>query len=102
MEMTGMLASSKAGHDKNTVYVIIKEETAYVYLADGRTRTLETPKRKNKKHIQIIKKCQEPDLAGNIKNGNADDADIRRVLKRYRMSIIKQKQEVADVESRCD
>lgn len=102
MEMTGMLASSKAGHDKDTVYVIIKEETEYVYLADGGTRTLEMPKRKNKKHIQIIKKCPDPDFACSIKNGQADDADIRRVLKRYRMSIIKQKQEVADVESRCD
>lgn len=102
MEMTGMLASSKAGHDKNTVYVIIKEEMEYVYLADGRTKTLEVPKRKNKKHIQIIKKCPEPDFQDSIKNGQADDSDIRRVLKRYRMSIIKQKQEVADVESRCD
>ncbi|MDE7340924.1 MAG: KOW domain-containing RNA-binding protein [Lachnospiraceae bacterium] len=102
MEMTGMLASSKAGHDKNTVYVIIKEEMEYVYLADGRTKTLEKPKRKNKKHIQIIKKCPEPDFQDSIKNGQADDSDIRRVLKRYGMSIIKQKQEVADVESRCD
>ena len=90
MEMTGMLASSKAGHDKNTVYVIIKEETEYVYLADGRTKTLE------------IKKCPEPDFQDSIQNGQADDSDIRRVLKRYRMSSIKQKQEVADVESRCD
>lgn len=102
MEMTGMLASSKAGHDKNTVYVIIKEETEYVQLADGRIRTLEKPKRKNRKHIQIIKKCPEPDFPDRIKGGLADDAEIRRVLKRYRMSIIKQKQEVADVESRCD
>ena len=51
--MTGMLASSKAGHDKKTVYVIIKEETEYVYLADGRLKTLEKPKKKKRKHIQI-------------------------------------------------
>lgn len=44
MDMTGMLASSKAGHDKDTVYVIIKEETEYVYLVDGRLRTLAKPK----------------------------------------------------------
>ena len=102
MEMTGILASSKAGHDKNTVYVIIKEETEYVHLADGRIRTLEKPKRKNKKHIQIIKKCPAPGFQERIKAGLADDAEIRRVLKQYRMSIIKQKQEVADVEGRCD
>ncbi|MCM1175789.1 MAG: KOW domain-containing RNA-binding protein [Blautia sp.] len=99
MEMTGMLASSKAGHDKNTVYVIIKEETEYVYLADGGIRTLEKPKRKNKKHIQVIKKCPEPGFSDRVKAGLAEDAEIRRVLKQYGMSIIKQKQEVADVES---
>lgn len=102
MEMTGMLASSKAGHDKNAVYVIIKEETEYAWLADGRIRTLEKPKRKNRKHIQIIKRCPVPDFPDRIKAGLADDAEIRKVLKQYRMSIIKQKQEVADVESRCD
>lgn len=102
MEMTGMLAASKAGHDKNQVYVIIKEEPEYVYLADGKIRTLTRPKRKNKKHIRIIKKCQSSDLSERIKAGLADDIEIRRVLKQYKMSTMKQKQEVADVESRCD
>lgn len=84
-----MLASSKAGHDKNTVYVIIKEETEYVYLADGRLRTLAKPKRKNKKHIQIIKKYPEPELPERIKAGQTDDVEIRKVLEQYRMSITK-------------
>ena len=44
----GMLARSKAGHDKGHVYVIIKEEEAYVYLADGSVRTIERPKKKKK------------------------------------------------------
>ena len=29
----GMLARSKAGHDKGKVYVIIEEDDTYVYLA---------------------------------------------------------------------
>ena len=33
--MTGKLALSKAGHDKNTLYLIIKEEQDMVYLSDG-------------------------------------------------------------------
>ena len=33
--MTGMFATSLAGHDKGQIYVIIKEEGEYVYLADG-------------------------------------------------------------------
>lgn len=84
-----MLASSKAGHDKNTVYVIIKEETEYVYLADGRLKTLEKPKKKNKKHIQIIKKYSSPELPERIKAGKTDDVEIRKALETYRMSISK-------------
>ena len=80
-----MLVSSKAGHDKNNVYVIIKEETEYVYLVDGKLKTTEKPKKKNKKHIQIIKICPEPDLPEKLKTGQADDADIRRVLKQYKL-----------------
>lgn len=84
-----MLASSKAGHDKNTVYVIIKEETEYVYLADGRLKTLAKPKRKNKKHIQVIKKYPEPELPERIKAGKTNDGEIRKVLEQYRVSVEK-------------
>ena len=76
-----MLASSKAGHDKNTVYVIIKEETEYVYLADGRLKTLAKPKRKNKKHIQIIKKEADDILRGKLLNGQRIyNEEIRKVI----------------------
>ena len=42
----GMLAVSKAGHDKGRLYVIIEIDDSYVYLADGRLRTLDKPKKK--------------------------------------------------------
>ena len=44
----GMLAKSKAGHDKEKIYVITAVEDAYVYLADGFLRKLANPKRKRK------------------------------------------------------
>lgn len=77
--IVGMLAVSKAGHDKETVYVIIQEEGEYIYVADGQGRTVERPKRKNKKHIQVIKKrrLSEPE------NG-FDNLEIKRIIKEYR------------------
>jgi ribosomal protein L14E/L6E/L27E len=48
----GMLAVSKAGHDKDILYVIIRAEKEYVYLVDGIIRTLNKPKKKNIKHIK--------------------------------------------------
>lgn len=76
--MTGLLATSKAGHDKDSVYVIIKEEGEYVCLADGEGRTVEKPKRKNKKHIQLIKKKRLPESTGGFNN-----IDIKRIIKEY-------------------
>ena len=76
--MIGMLAVSRAGHDRGTTYVIIGEEDEYVYLADGQTRTVDRPKRKNKKHIQVIKKVQMDQTSGGNK-----DLEIKRTIKMY-------------------
>ena len=76
--MIGMLAVSRAGHDQGTVYVITGEEDEYVYLADGQIRTVDRPKKKNKKHIQVIKKIQIDRLADGFK-----DLEIKRVIKMY-------------------
>lgn len=57
--MTGMFAMSKAGHDKGTVYIIVKETKEYVYVSDGKLKGIINPKKKNIKHIQIIKKSDE-------------------------------------------
>lgn len=49
----GMFARSLAGHDKNKLYLISKVDNEYVYLVDGVIRTVDKPKKKRKKHIQI-------------------------------------------------
>ena len=58
-EKRGMLAVSMAGHDRGKVYVVWSETEDTVLLTDGDLRPLAKPKKKNKKHIQIIKKNQE-------------------------------------------
>lgn len=50
----GTLAFSKAGHDKGELFLVTSQEGNYVFLADGRTRTVEHPKKKNVKHIQPV------------------------------------------------
>lgn len=76
--IVGMLATSKAGHDKDSVYVIIREDGEYIYVADGQSRTVERPKRKNKKHIQIIKKKRL-----SKSDGGFDDLEIKKIIKEY-------------------
>ena len=74
-------AVSKAGHDKDSIYVIIKEEADMVYLADGRHKPLEKPKKKNKKHIQVIRKESDDILREKLLRGQRIyNEEIRRAI----------------------
>ena len=71
----GMLAKSIAGHDAGNVYIIVETDEQFVYLVDGKIRTLDRPKRKKRKHVQLILKQY------NV--SNADDTAIKRILKEW-------------------
>ncbi len=73
--MVGCFAFAMAGHDKGKIYIITKQEGDIVYLCDGVHKLLEKPKRKNIKHIQIIKK--EKPLGYNA------DEEIKQSIKMY-------------------
>ena len=82
--MIGNLAVSLAGHDKTQIYLIIREDGEYVYLCDGRLKTTGNPKRKNKKHIQIIKKGTDRELTERLLKGEpVRDEEIKTTIKRY-------------------
>lgn len=86
--MIGELATSKAGHDKDRLYMIVGEEGECVYLCDGRLRGVEHPKKKKKKHIQIIHSPAQDTLIQIIKQnlpGERDEINrqIRKTLEDY-------------------
>ena len=86
--MIGELATSKAGHDKDRLYMIVGEAGEWVYLCDGRLRGVEHPKKKKKKHIQIIHSSAQDTLIQIIKQnlpGERDEIDrqIRKTLEDY-------------------
>ena len=76
----GMMVKSIAGHDKNSIYVIIRECKDHVYVCDGKLKMVEKPKKKNKKHVQLIKTISE-EVAEKTANGSViHNEDIRKVL----------------------
>lgn len=77
-----MLALSRAGHDKDVCYVVLDEDDSYVWLADGRRRTLEKPKKKKKKHVQIIRHLPD-ELLGQMQT-ISENAHLRRIISDYR------------------
>ncbi len=53
MEFTsGMVVISSAGHDSGGWFVVTGADERYVYIADGKERKLNSPKRKNPRHIR--------------------------------------------------
>lgn len=76
-----MLATSKAGHDKGKQYVVVGQEQDTFLLVNGTTKLLEKPKKKNQKHVQLIKHIS-PELLELMKEIR-EDADVRKILKKY-------------------
>ena len=80
--MLGMFAVSKAGHDQGQMYVVLKEEGDSVLLADGRLKPIESPKKKKKKHIQLVKTGLNEDLVIKIKNQQPiNNEEIKAAIK---------------------
>ena len=43
---------STAGRDAGGHFLVLREDETFLWLANGKRRTLAKPKRKNKKHVQ--------------------------------------------------
>ena len=81
--MIGKFATSKAGHDKTKLYVIMNEDLEYVYLVDGDLKPLNKPKKKRKKHIQIINRVDET-IQNKLETKQIIyNEDIKRAIKLY-------------------
>ena len=53
MDITvGMLVYSKAGRDKQNMFLVLEVENGYAYIADGEMRKAEKPKKKKLIHLQ--------------------------------------------------
>ena len=71
--LRGTVVISLAGRDKDRYLAVMSEENGYVFLADGRLRSVSEPKKKNIKHIAATKTVvYETDLA--------DDSLLRKAI----------------------
>ena len=74
------LVVSKAGRDKGQLFFVIDTDEQYVYLADGKSRKLEKPKRKKRKHVQQVPRT-ESRIAEKIRNGEKVlNSELRKEL----------------------
>lgn len=52
----GMIVKAVAGRDKERYFAVVGEENGLVLIADGKTRKLRKPKRKNIRHLKFTGK----------------------------------------------
>ncbi|MBQ9673667.1 MAG: KOW domain-containing RNA-binding protein [Ruminococcus sp.] len=48
----GSIVKAKAGRDKDLFFVVVKLEGGYAYIANGKRRKVEAPKKKKLIHLQ--------------------------------------------------
>ena len=74
------LVVSKAGRDQGQLFYVIDVDEQYVYLADGKSRRLEKPKRKKRKHVEQVPRT-ESRIAEKIRNGEKVlNSELRKEL----------------------
>ena len=74
---SGAVVRAIAGREKNEIFVILKIENNFAYLINGKSRPLECPKKKNFRHLQMLKSNSDLNL-NLIKN-----CDVIKYLKDY-------------------
>lgn len=70
----GSVVISSAGHDKGRLMLVVGADGGRVLTADGKERRLETPKKKNIKHIRAT--------SGSIELEGLTDKKLRQTLNR--------------------
>ena len=80
----GSVVRSAAGHDKGDLFLILREEGDFVWLADGKRRKFDTPKKKRRKHVVSAGVWTHP-VIGRLQDGEPVlDSEIRRALAAFR------------------
>ena len=71
---------STAGRDSGEWFYVIAEDPIYLFLANGKDRTLDKPKRKKRKHVQKVLRS-ETRVAVKIRSGDKVlNGELRRDL----------------------
>ena len=78
------IVRSGAGRDKGKLFVVLAVEEEYLLLADGRSRKVESPKRKKRRHVLFVAD-DSTRLAEKIKSDEKiTNSELRRTLASYR------------------
>ena len=71
---------STAGRDQGELFYVIDEDPIYLMLANGKDRSLDTPKRKKRRHVQKVLRSETRVAAKLISGDKVLNGELRRDL----------------------
>nr|WP_297280373.1 KOW domain-containing RNA-binding protein [uncultured Butyricicoccus sp.] len=71
---------SLAGRDRDEVLLVMREEENYLWLANGKTRRAEKPKRKKRRHTAFVAHSDARTRDKLLQTGRLTNSDIRKAL----------------------
>ena len=81
------IVRSDAGRDKGKLFVVLAVEGEYLLLADGKSRKVESPKRKKRRHVLFVA-ADENRPSDKIKSEEKiTNSELRRTLAGYRDAV---------------
>ena len=81
------IVRSDAGRDKGKLFVVLAMEGEFLLLADGKSRKVENPKRKKRRHVLFVS-AEETRLADKLKRGDKiTNSELRRTLAIFREEV---------------
>lgn len=80
------IVQSLAGRDKDDYFVVMDIADNKVFLADGKTRTAEHPKRKNCKHVRKAARIDSLVVSKIHSGDKVLNSELRRMLAEFRQS----------------
>ena len=84
----GRVVISRQGHDRGKAFLVVGlPDELYVLIADGDSRKLAKPKRKQAKHLIPKPYVATETLEAILKQAQTADSDIRKALKTYLNTI---------------
>ena len=84
MEITrAHLVEATAGREKGRLFYVLDTDGEYLLLADGKSRRVEAPKRKKRKHARFIAETDDR-IAGKIReNERITNSELRKAIAAY-------------------
>ena len=76
----GSLVYSIAGRDKGGVFVVVGLQDIYCFLADGKSRKAENPKKKKRKHLEASGYVAEALRDKILLNERPTNSEIRKAI----------------------